>query len=145
MNKVQIEDNFSVSEQITLDDIKDLADDNVKILICNRPDSEEPNQITCAEIKAESDAHGIQFIHIPVAGKEIPEESLAEFVKVIDECNDNIHAYCKTGTRSSIFWALSHARNHPTDDVLVKTSDVGINLTPVADQIETINRKHSNK
>ncbi len=143
MKKIQINDNFSVSEQIALDEIKHLADDGVKVLICNRPDGEEPNQITCAEIKAAAEANGINFIHIPVPGREIPESALEEFVKVIDGCEDKIHAYCRTGTRSSIFWGLSHARSNSADEVLAKAESLGINLTPVADQIESVCRKHS--
>ena len=142
MNKIQIHENFSISEQITLDEIESLADDGVKILICNRLDGEEPNQITCAEIKAAADANGISFVHIPVPGRIIPEEALEEFVKVIDGSTDKIHAYCRTGTRTSIFWGLSHARTNSVDDVLTKAESLGINLTPVADQIEKVCSKH---
>ncbi len=143
MNKIQIHEKFSVSEQIKPDEIKSLAADGVKFLICNRPDGEEPNQVTCAEIKAAAEANGINFIHIPVPGRVIPEEKLKEFVKVLDGCNDKIHAYCRTGTRSSIFWGLSHARTNSADEVLAKAASLGINLTPVTDQIESICKKHS--
>lgn len=143
MNKIQIHENFSVSEQVTLDEIKSLAAEGVKVLICNRPDGEEPNQVTCSEIKAAAEANGINFVHIPVPGRIIPEEALEEFVKVIDGCNDKIHAYCRTGTRSSIFWGLSHARSNSADKVLAKAQSLGINLTPVADQIDDICNKHS--
>jgi len=138
MNKIQLHDTFSVSEQIKIDDIKQLADEGVKTLICNRPDGEEPNQITCAEIKAAADANGINFVHIPVPGRVIPQDALEEFLKVIDGSDDKIHAYCKTGTRSSIFWGLSHARGKSVDQVLEKAASLGINLTPVADQIEKV-------
>ncbi len=141
MNKIQIHKNFSVSEQVTLDEISSLAADGVKVLICNRPDGEEPNQITCAEIKAAAEANGINFVHIPVPGRIIPEESLKEFINVIDSSKDKIHAYCRTGTRSSIFWGLSHARTNSTDEVLAKAQALGINLTPVADQIENVCKK----
>ena len=143
MNKIQINENFSVSEQLTVDEIKSLADDGVKVVICNRLDGEETNQISCAEIEAAARACGIDFVHIPVPGRVIPEETLNEFVKVIDSCNDKIHAYCRTGTRSSIFWGLSQARSHSANEVLAKAKSLGINLTPVADQIENVCNKHS--
>lgn len=142
MKKIQIQDTFSVSEQITLQEIKTLAEEGVKVLICNRPDGEEPNQISCAEIKAAAEANGINFVHIPVPGREIPDTALQEFIQVIDGCKDKIHAYCRTGTRSSIFWGLSHARTNSTEKVLAKAESLGINLTPVADQIEKIYQKH---
>ncbi len=101
-----IEDNFTVSEQIALEDIKTLAEMGVKTLICNRPEGEEPNQLSNAEIISESETHGIKFVHIPSPGREIPQDSLDLFIKTINEKSGKIHAYCRTGTRSSIFWEL---------------------------------------
>ena len=144
MHKIQINEKLSISEQIALGDIKTLANDGIKVLICNRPDGEEPNQLSCAEVKAAADANGINFVHIPVAGRIIPEDALEEFVKIINGCNDKIHAYCRTGTRSSIFWGLSQARIHSADEVLANAESLGINLTPVVDQIERVCRKYSN-
>lgn len=107
MNFRQLHENFSISEQITLDDIKALSSQGVKTIICNRPDGEEPNQLTCAEIKVVASEHKIDFIHIPVPGRDIPADALDKFVEVIANTDGKIHAYCKTGTRSSIFWDLS--------------------------------------
>ncbi len=143
MNKIQIQENFSVSDQLTLDEIKSLADDGVKVLICNRPDGEEPNQLTCAAVKEVAEENGINFVNIPVSGRIIPLEALEEFVKVIDGCKEKIHAYCRTGTRSSIFWGLCYARNHSTNEVLAKAESRGFNLTSVADQIENVCCKYS--
>ncbi len=138
MNKIQISEDFSISGQVSLDEIKTLANEGVKTLICNRPDGEEANQITCTEIIAAAKENGINFIHIPVAGKNIPTEPLNEFNQVIDSCDHKIHAYCKTGMRAAIFWALSYARTHSASDVLVKMQTAGINLEPVTEQIENI-------
>ena len=101
-----IEENFSISEQITLDDIKTLAELGVKTLICNRPEGEEPNQLTNAQITDEAKSHGINFVHIPSPGREIPQDALILFIKTLAEMNCKTHAYCRTGTRSSIFWEL---------------------------------------
>jgi len=107
MNLQQLHDNFSISEQISLEDITVLAASGVKTIICNRPDGEEPNQITCAEIKATAEDNGINFVHIPVAGRDVSPAALQEFVNVVQGNDSKIHAYCRTGTRSSIFWQLS--------------------------------------
>ena len=107
MNLQQLGDNFSISDQISSEDIATLVAGGVKTIICNRPDGEEPNQISCAEIKATAENNGISFVHIPVLGREIPAQALQEFVNVIDGTDSKVHAYCRTGTRSSIFWQLS--------------------------------------
>ena len=138
MNKIQIDQNFSISEQITLDDVKQLANDGVEILICNRPDGEEPNQLTCAQIKAVADENDMQFIHIPVSGRDIPDDVLEKFTDTLDHCDKKIHAYCRTGTRSSFFWGLSMARTNSRIDVLAKAESLGFSLAPIAEKIEEI-------
>ena len=110
MNIRQLDQNFTISEQITLEDIETLAALGIKTIICNRPDGEEPNQITCAEIKTAATANGISFAHIPVVGKDIPTESLEKFVTVLQETDDRVHAYCRSGMRASIFWELSQQK-----------------------------------
>ncbi|PHS18642.1 MAG: TIGR01244 family phosphatase [Kangiella sp.] len=101
-----IEENFTISEQIALEDIKSLSEMGVKTLICNRPEGEEPNQITNEQIIKEANLFDIEFVHIPSPGREIPQDSLNLFIKTLTENNNKTHAYCRTGTRSSIFWEL---------------------------------------
>jgi len=136
-----IEDNFTISEQITLEDIKTLAEMGVKLLICNRPEGEEPNQLTNAEITGEAKSHGINFVHIPSPGREIPLDSLELFVKTFKDCNEKIHAYCRTGTRSSIFWGLAQAFDLPCKTVLDNAQKVGLDLSGVEAQLVAINQK----
>lgn len=138
MNVLKIDDKLSISEQITEQDVKQLADLGVKTIICNRPDGEEPNQISCQAIKDAAEQNGIQFVHIPVSGRDIPMQSLNEFIACIEASNEKIHAYCRTGTRCSIFWGLSQARDMPAELVLEKAQAKGFNLTPVKTQLESV-------
>ena len=48
----QLNDAFSVSSQISTEDVKALADRGVKSLICNRPDGEAADQVNVSEIEA---------------------------------------------------------------------------------------------
>jgi len=137
----QIEENFTISEQIKLEDLKILAKMGTKILICNRPEGEEPNQLTNAEIITEAETHGIKFVHIPSPGREIPQESLTLFVKTFKESNDKIHAYCRTGTRSSIFWGLTKALEKDPKTVINEGHAVNVNLEAIESQLEDVYAK----
>lgn len=138
MNKVHLESNFSVSPQITPEQISTLAQDGVKVIMCNRPEAEEPNQPLMADITAECEKHGIRFVHIPVSGRVIPADALQQFTTEMDSHSFKTHAFCKTGTRSSIFWALSKARTHTPEEVLGLAESAGINLTPILDQLKAV-------
>ena len=138
MNILQIDNNLTISEQITEQDVEKLAELGIKTLICNRPDGEEPNQISCDTIKKAAEKNGIRFVHIPVPGREIPMQSLNQFIDCIDGTDEKVHAYCRTGTRCSIFWGLSQARTQTAETVLQKAQAKGLNLTPVTQQLEAV-------
>lgn len=103
MLRKQITDTYSVSEQINLDDINTLAESGVTLIICNRPDNEEAGQLAFADIAARAKEKNITAVHIPFAGGQMQPSDVETFKQVIKEA-DNIHAYCRTGNRSSQIW-----------------------------------------
>ena len=139
MKKTQVNEQLSFSDQIALDEIATLAEQGIKVLICNRPDGEEAGQLTAAQIETEASKHGITFLNIPVPGRIIPSDSLAEFSKAIQSTNDKVHAYCRTGTRCSIFWGLNEAKSHSVEQTLEHASNLGIDLSQVIDQLQAVN------
>ncbi len=138
MNIIELNSKLSISDQIKLEDVAQLAKLGVKLIICNRPDNEEADQISYREVKKAASQHGIDFEFIPVAGREIPLETLEKFVECTESRTDRIHAYCRTGTRCSIFWGLSEARHRTPKEVLSTAESKGLNLSPVVDQLEKI-------
>ena len=143
MNQKQIDENFSISGQITLNEIKLLADTGVRVLVCNRPDNEETDQLSFLQIKTEAEKFGITSLHIPVVDRNIPETELTDFCNLLDNENRKIHAYCRTGARCSVFWALSYARTHSTQETLNKAQSLGYDLSQVADQIDKLGLRNS--
>lgn len=103
MLRKQITDNYSVSEQISLDDVDALAESGVTLIICNRPDGEEEGQLPFADVAAYAKEKNIKAEHIPFAGGQMTAADVIAFQAAIKDA-DNIHAYCRTGNRSSQIW-----------------------------------------
>jgi sulfide:quinone oxidoreductase len=59
MDIKQVNDEFSVSAQITPDDVLILADKGIKSVICNRPDGEAADQVNVTEIETAASNAGI--------------------------------------------------------------------------------------
>ena len=59
---------ITISGQITVDDVKSLANQGYKTLVNNRPDGEEPNQPSSDDIAKVAGEYGIEYRHIPFAG-----------------------------------------------------------------------------
>ena len=124
----KIIDDYVVSEQITVDDIQTIKEAGFKTIFCNRPDNEEINQVTVESVKNAAVENGLKFIHQPVIGGQITQVDVDQFGEYFDASEKPIFAYCRTGTRSSMLWALSESGKRPVEDILSLTSNAGYNL-----------------
>ncbi|MGY9060233.1 MAG: TIGR01244 family sulfur transferase [Candidatus Puniceispirillales bacterium] len=127
LNKI-IED-YVVSDQITEKDIEQLKEAGFKTIFCNRPDNEEQNQVTVKSIQDKAIESGLNFIHQPVIGGQISQNDIDQFSDYYDAAEKPIFAYCRTGTRSSMLWALSESGKRSIDEILKLTSAAGYNLS----------------
>ena len=125
----KIIDNYVVSDQITEEDIEQLKEAGFKTIFCNRPDNEEQNQITVKSIQDKAIESGLNFIHQPVIGGQISQNDIDQFSDYYDAAEKPIFAYCRTGTRSSMLWALSESGKRSIDEILQLTSAAGYNLS----------------
>ena len=61
-----VTEEFSVSGQLTDNDVDHLASRGIKSLICNRPDGEANDQPNVTEIGAAAERHGIRLEYLPI-------------------------------------------------------------------------------
>jgi len=94
---------FSVSDQIDVDDIDELVAHGVQIIICNRPDNEEPNQPLFESIKKAAEAQSIETHLLDFSSYHIKDKHRDQLVPFINS-NKKIHLYCRTGSRSTRLW-----------------------------------------
>ena len=125
----KIINDYVVSDQITEEDIEQLKEAGFKTIFCNRPDNEEQNQVTVKSIQDKAIKSGLNFIHQPVIGGQISQNDIDEFSDHYDDAEKPIFAYCRTGTRSSMLWALSESGKRSIDEILRLTSAAGYNLS----------------
>ena len=125
----KIIDDYVVSDQINEDDVKKLKEAGFKTIFCNRPDNEEKDQISVKSINNKANENGLTFVHQPVIGGQISQKDVDEFSDYYDDAEKPIFAYCRTGTRSSMLWALSESGKRSVDDILSLTTAAGYNLS----------------
>ncbi|MBA4165100.1 MAG: TIGR01244 family phosphatase [Erythrobacter sp.] len=98
------------SPQLRLDDIASAAAAGVTLIINNRPDGEEPGAPQGAEIEAAARAAGIDYRAIPIRPGGFDESQAAAMQEALERARGTVLAYCRTGTRSTLLWALAQAR-----------------------------------
>jgi sulfide:quinone oxidoreductase len=119
MKTTVVDQDFAVAPQITEADIAEMAKEGVRTLINNRPDGEEPGQLSAAAAGAAAKKHGIAYIHIPVATPSISAADVAATANALKTAPKPILAHCRSGTRSYLLWALVQAQAGQDPDQLV--------------------------
>ncbi|MCP5203188.1 MAG: TIGR01244 family phosphatase [Pseudomonadales bacterium] len=118
----QVDDSFSVSAQITVEDVHALARQGVKSLICNRPDGEAADQPNVTEIEAAAAEAGLAMAYLPVVSGKFSSADVSDFLAALHSLPAPTHAYCRTGTRSITLWALGQLRDGRSSQELLQVA-----------------------
>ena len=121
MKIVNLTDSVSVSEQISPQDMKEIAAAGFKVVVNNRPDGEAPDQPTSAEIAMAAEAAGLSYYYLPITAANFPGPDVMLMASLLDNPDEPVLAFCRTGTRCTNLWvatreaddapeAVSHAR-----------------------------------
>ena len=128
----QISSVFSVSGQLSLDDLRDAAAQGFKTIICNRPDDEEAGQMASKILQEQSEALGMKFVYIPVSSSGVTASDGVKMRAALDTLPAPILAYCRSGARSGkVFELAQQAVGKPSalksyDVVIVGGGSAGI-------------------
>lgn len=107
----QITDDYSVSGQITADEVAAIKAAGFKSVICNRPDDEQPGQPSADSIRTAVEAAGLAFRHIPVISGQMTVDNVTDMAGALDEMQGPVFAYCRSGTRcTNLYMAIQQSR-----------------------------------
>jgi uncharacterized protein (TIGR01244 family) len=136
----QITPHFFAAPQISPEDMQDIAAVGIKRIICNRPDLEVPPSHQSAAIAGAAEAAGLDFVVQPLTHQNMTPDVIAANRALIDGCEGPVLAYCASGTRSTIAWALSAAKDTPIDDILAAARAGGYDLGNLRPTLEAAAR-----
>lgn len=126
---IPLAENFLVSPQIAVEDLKAAKAAGVTLVINNRPDGEEPGQPKGAEIEAAAKALGLAYVAIPVGPMGVSGSHLDAFDTAMKANTGGVLAFCRSGTRSTIVRAMSEARRgRAVDDIISEAAEAGYNI-----------------
>ena len=131
----RLSDDLTVSAQMPLEVIDEIAKAGFKTIICNRPDNEDPGQPSFSEIAAKAEAAGMTAIFQPVASGNVQDADADAFAANLAAAPKPVFAYCRTGTRCTILWSLANAGNMPAGDIIKAAADAGYDMAPLMPRI----------
>ncbi len=121
-----------VSPQIGRDDVASAAAQGVRLIINNRPDGESDDQIAGADIERAAISAGLRYIAIPITHSGFSQPQVAAMVDALETAEGPVLAYCRSGTRSILLWALAQAQmGSDCDAVAAVVADAGYDSSSV--------------
>jgi sulfide:quinone oxidoreductase len=91
-------------------DIEALAKAGVRTIVNNRPDGEDPGQLPAADARRLAEASGIAYHHIPITAASLSKADVDAFAAALRDSPQPLVAHCRSGTRSTLLWALTRMR-----------------------------------
>ncbi|HEU0283711.1 MAG TPA: TIGR01244 family sulfur transferase [Sphingomicrobium sp.] len=128
----ELDDKVLVSGQIRPGDIAALREQGITMILNNRPDGEEPDQPLGVEIEDAAAAAGIEYRSVPIIRGIGPADAEA-MRDAISSSRGKVLAFCRSGTRSSLAWALAKSdEGMPRDEIERRLASAGVDPTPIA-------------
>lgn len=133
----QVVDTLYVSPQISTDDVAGAAALGISLIINNRPEGESEDQTPGEAIAAAAAAAGIGYVAIPVTHAGFSMNQVEAMAQALDQAGDAlVLAYCRSGTRSTLLWALTMARHGMAPGAIADAAaQAGYDVAPIAAQL----------
>ena len=137
MDLRQLSPSLAVSPQILPEDVPALAEAGFKVLVNNRPDDEVTPEIDHdAMAQAAADA-GMSYHYLPFHPGQITPQLIADFAKATAGPGPVI-AYCRSGNRSTVLWAMNQAGKMPEDEIVQSADKAGFDISGVRPLISSL-------
>lgn len=105
-----IDPRFSITGQISLDDLEKIAQSGFKTIVNFRPDGEGGDaQPTSAVLSAKAATLGLAYVYIPVIPNQIQPGQITSLSTVFDQHPQPVLGFCRTGNRAqTVYQQLLH-------------------------------------
>ena len=136
----KIDDKTYASPQIGLAEVAYAKALGIGMIINNRPEGESDDQTPGADIEAAARDAGIAYVAIPVshAGFSMPQVEMMQ--AALAQAGDApVLAYCRSGTRSTLLWALAQARSGlDPDEIAASAAGAGYDISPIRATVDML-------
>lgn len=122
---------YFVSPQISVEDVPAIAAAGITCVLCNRPDEEIPPSHGADAIRTAVEAAGLRFALQPLTHQSMVPDVIAQNRALGADTDDVVLAYCASGTRSCIAWALGQAGTMEANDIVAAGRSGGYDLSNV--------------
>lgn len=135
----ELNSKMMVSPQITPSDIAEAKDRGVTLIVNNRPDGEDLEAPQGDEIEAAAREAGLDYVAIPIGRAGFSEPQIDSLSDAIDHTQGRVLGYCRSGTRSTLLWALARAKAGDDPEEIARSARAaGYDVAPVRSLMDVL-------
>ena len=135
----RLSETMLASPQIGLADIAEAHARGVTLIVNNRPEGESDDQVPGREIEAAARAAGIDYLAIPVTHAGFSLRQVTALAEALERTSGPVLGYCRSGTRSTLLWALARASLGDDPDALASAAaEAGYDLASVRPAMDAL-------
>ena len=125
-------DDFIASPQIAVADLIEAKRRGVTCVINNRPDGEAPDEPQSADIEAAAKELDLDYRYIPVGHAGFSLQQVEALADALEQAEGKVLGYCRSGTRSTLLWAMAQAKRGESPDAVAEAAaGGGYDVSPV--------------
>jgi len=135
----KISDTVFASPQIGIAEVAEAAAQGITLIINNRPEGESDDQTPGDEVAAAARAAGLDYVAIPVTHAGFSEGQVKAMSAALAGSSGPVLAYCRSGTRSTLLWALAEAScgGNPAK-IAAQAAQAGYDIGPVRAMVDML-------
>lgn len=135
----QLSDRVYASPQIGLEELAEAARAGFGLIINNRPEGESDDQVPGPVIEAAAREAGLGYVAIPVTHAGFSEAQVRAMAEALGTTDKPVLAYCRSGTRSTLLWALARAsQGADPQELALAAASAGYDLAPIRALIDML-------
>ncbi len=134
---------LSVSPQLMPQDVQRAAQAGFKSIICNRPDGEESDQPSAADIRSAAEASGLSFAHVPAIAGALTDADARAMGAALRRLPGPVLAYCRSGSRAEKLATMAGAIGEQGASSDYEILIVGGGSAGIATAASILKRRHN--
>lgn len=142
MSIIKLTDGVFVAPQITVNMVAEAAALGVTLIVNNRPEGESDDQTPGDDIEAAARAAELDYVAIPVTHAGFSEPQVSAMAEALERAEGAVLAYCRSGTRSTLLWALAESSQGGDPDALTNmAAKAGYDVSPIRPLMDMLKAK----
>ncbi len=137
---IALTEKLYVAPQISVETVAEAAKLGVSLVVNNRPEGESADQTAGEDIESAAKAEGLAYVAIPVTHAGFAPWQIDALDEALTSNGDGkALLYCRSGTRSTLLWALARARaGDDVDSVGQTAAAAGYDTAPIRQIMEAL-------